>query len=176
MMKINIKEILRPTLTLFVICLVAALALGFSNLATAEKIAENERATLNEAMKQVLPAENYDEVTLSESSADTALYKAMGKDGNLAGYTALCTETGYGGKIKVMVGIDKDMTVTKIQIITADDETPGLGQNVKTDTFLSRFEGVKNGDEADAWTGATISSTAVKKAVNHALELAGANK
>ncbi|MEE1018899.1 MAG: FMN-binding protein, partial [Acutalibacteraceae bacterium] len=80
-------------------------------------------------------------------------------------------KTGYGGKIKVMVGIDNGGTVKKVAIISADDETPGLGQNVKTDEFLSRFENVSSASGVDAWTGATISSTAVKGAVNEALEL-----
>ena len=57
MNKINVKEIIRPSLTLFIICIAAALALSLSNLATAKKIAENEQKTLDNAMQQVLPAE-----------------------------------------------------------------------------------------------------------------------
>ena len=170
MNKINVKEIIRPSLTLFIICVAAALALSLSNLATADKIAENELNTLKTAMHQVLPAEKYTQVKIDNSDGDTALYKASGAAGT-AGYTALCTKTGYGGKIKVMVGIDTGGAVKKVAIISADDETPGLGQNVKTDEFLSRFENVSNASRVDAWTGATISSTAVKDAVNQALEL-----
>ena len=170
MNKINVKEIIRPTLALFTICIAAALALSLSNLATADKIAENEQNTLSEAMRQVLSAEEYTQVKTDIADGDTALYKASGPSGTV-GYTALCTKTGYGGKIKVMVGINNDGTVKKVAIISADDETPGLGQNVKTDDFLSRFEGASNASGVDAWTGATISSTAVKGAVNEALEL-----
>ena len=170
MNKINVKEIIRPSLTLFIICIAAALALSLSNLATAKKIAENEQKTLDNAMQQVLPAEKYTQVEIDNSDDDTALFKASGSAGTV-GYTALCTKTGYGGKIKVMVGIDNSGTVKKVAIISADDETPGLGQNVKTDEFLSRFENVSSASGVDAWTGATISSTAVKGAVNEALEL-----
>ena len=170
MNKINVKEIIRPSLTLFIICVAAALALSLSNLATADKIAENEKKTLSVAMQQVIAADKYDEIETDNADGDAALYKASDSSGTL-GYAALCTKTGYGGKIKVMVGIDNGGTVKKVAIISADDETPGLGQNVKTDEFLSRFENVSDASGVDAWTGATISSTAVKGAVNEALEL-----
>ena len=170
MNKINIKEIIRPTLTLFIICIAAALALSLSNLATADKIAENEQNTLSDAMRDVLTADIYDAVEIDSNGGDTALYKAV-SGSETVGYTALCTKNGYGGKIKVMVDINNDGTVNKVAVISADDETPGLGQNVKTDDFLSRFEGVNSASDVDAWTGATISSTAVKGAVNEAIEL-----
>lgn len=175
MSKINIKEIIRPTLTLFIICVIAALSLGLSNLATAAKIAENEQDKLNDSMKQVLDADTFNEIEFDGKDSDTMLYEAK-KGADKVGYAALCTETGYGGKIKVMVGISNDGTINKIAIVSADDETPGLGQNVKTEAFKDRFIGISDVVAVDAWTGATISSTAVKNAVNHALELAKAQK
>ncbi len=135
MNKINVKYIIRPTLTLFIICVAAALALSLTNLVTADKIAENDQQKLTEAMQAVLVADSYDEIEMEESSDDTALYEAK-TGASTVGYTALCTKTGYGGKIKVMVGIGLDGTVQKIAIVSADDETPGLGQNIKTDEFL----------------------------------------
>ena len=170
MKKINFKDVFIPTLTLFIICIIAALALSISNLATAQKIADNEQEKLNEAMQQVLKADGYEKIQIKSDDSDTSFYKAS-SNGETVGYTALCTKTGYGGKIKVMVGIDKNGTVRKIAIVSADDETPGLGQNVKTDEFLNRFNDITDANSVDAWTGATISSTAVKDAVNQAIEL-----
>ena len=78
-----------------------------------------------------------------------------------------------------MVGIKLDGSINKIEIVSCDDETPGLGQNIKTDDFKSRFEGLFGtltvGEDVDAWSGATISSTAVCNAVNAALELYSEN-
>lgn len=170
MSKLNIREIIRPTLTLLIICVAAALALSVSNLVTAEKIAENEKIKLQSAMQEVLAADVYEPAKLDGADDDTAFYTAK-KGGEIVGYTALCTKTGYGGKIKVMVGITTNGAIQKLAIVSADDETPGLGQNVKTDEFLSRFENQSDASSVDAWTGATISSTAVKDAAAEALEL-----
>ena len=169
-MKINPKDILRPTLTLFIICIIAAAALSVSNLVTADKIAQNEQDKLQTAMQQVLQADDYEQVALENVDDDTSFYVAS-QGATTVGYTALCTKTGYGGKVKVMVGIDTQGVVKKIAIVSADDETPGLGQNIKTDEFLSRFNDITDANSVDAWTGATISSTAVKDAVTQALEL-----
>ena len=57
------KTILIPTLSLFVICLVVAGALAGSNAITARKIEELNRRNTEALMKQVLPAEAYEEVS-----------------------------------------------------------------------------------------------------------------
>ena len=78
-----------------------------------------------------------------------------------------------------MIGLDTEGTVTKIAVLSANNETPGLGQNIKKDTFLDQFIG-KNGEisvvkttpadnEIQAITSATISSSAVTRTVNAAI-------
>ena len=170
-MKINFKDVIIPTITLLIICVIAGAALGFSNIITKDKILENENQKLSDAMQNVLPADEYKQIEIDGADDGTALYNAI-SGGNKIGYTALCTKTGYGGNVKVMVGIELSGTVKNVAIVSADDETPGLGQNIKTDEFLSRFIGINDTVAVDAWTGATISSNAVKDAVTEALSLA----
>ena len=67
-------------------------------------------------------------------------------------------------------------------ILDVSGETPGLGQNAAKESFYSQYAGLKKGvsllkngakaenNEVDAVTGATITSTAVTRAVNAALD------
>lgn len=177
--KFSPKEILLPTIVLLVICVVAAALLGGTNILTKDKIASINAETKAAAMQTVMPdAVSFsDEVEADDNMAYTC---AVDGQGNTIGYAFTVSESGYGGEIQVMVGINTDGTVKKVQIVAADDETPGLGQNVKKDSFLGQFIGkagelkvVKTAPSADseiqAVTSATISSSAVTRAVNAAI-------
>jgi electron transport complex protein RnfG len=86
------------------------------------------------------------------------------------GYVVEGFGKGYSSYINILVSVDKNFTVKKINILH-HAETPGLGDEIEKDYFLKRFEGktidtlvVIKGDTADkveAISGATISSRAV---------------
>ena len=82
-----------------------------------------------------------------------------------------------------MTAILPDGSVNAVEILDVSNETPGLGQNATQEKFYGQFSGmsgtlsvVKSGadnsaGEINAVTGATITSRAVTKAVNEALDL-----
>jgi len=86
------------------------------------------------------------------------------------GYVVEGFGKGYSSYINILVAVDNNFTVKKINILH-HAETPGLGDEIEKDYFLKRFEGktvdtlvVIKGDTADkveAISGATISSRAV---------------
>ncbi len=173
-------EIVNPTLVLGVICIVVTLALSSANLLTADKIKELSAQTEKESMSKVLDGD-YTEITEDFDGTEVTYYKAE-KDGETVGYIFTVDTKGYGGTVSVMTGVNTDGTVANVEILSADDETPGLGQNVTKEKFYGQFSGLKNGisvkrsgtanrdnNEIDAVTGATISSKAVTTAVNTAL-------
>ncbi len=174
------KEIIVPSATLLVICLVATLLLGVTNFFTADIITKLEKTTQTAAMQEVLPAEGYTKTEGKE------IYTAE-KNGAVAGYIFVTSAKGYGGDIKVMTALDPAGKILAVSILSASDETPGLGQNVTKEGFYSQFLNlsdeitvVKNGasaekNEINAVTGATISSKAVTKAVNEALTIYSEN-
>ncbi len=178
--KISPKEIIIPTLTLLIICVVAASLLALTNSLTKDKIASIDAENKAEAMETVMP----DAVSFSDEVivSDTVQYStAYDSSGNIIGYAFTTSESGYGGEIQVMTGINSDGSVSKVTVLSADNETPGLGQNTTKDSFLDQFIGtigeltvVKNSTSADneiqAVTSATISSSAVVSAVNAATE------
>lgn len=177
----KIKEYAAPTVVLLVICVVAALLLAVTNNVTAPKIAEVNAE--NEAKsRQVVFA---DAASFGEEFTNDdgiKLVPALDKDGNTIGYVVVTVEKGYGGDINVMTGVDLEGKVTGVNILSMS-ETAGLGANASKESFLKQFIGKISGievnkgtpaeNEIKALTGATITSKAVTKAVNAAIEAAG---
>jgi len=178
MKKINLKDILIPTVALFIFCLVATALLAGTNMITKDKIADNAVQTEIQSRKIVLPeGETYSDVT--ESDNGTTWCVGYDKDGNEVGYVFTTGAKGYGGTVSVMVGMDTEGNITGVEILS-HSETPGLGANATKADFKERFIGKsgtltvnKNSNEGQnvqAITAATITSNAVVKAVNLATE------
>ena len=179
----TVKEIIIPAISLFLICLVATALLGFTNQITAPKIEQLAIETENNAKKEVLSdaADFSDRMTATLDETEYSYYEGLDGDNNVIGYVFTTSAKGYGGDIKVMVGVDKSGSVTGVSILEIS-ETAGLGMNAKNESFLKQFLSkngeisvIKNGTPADneisALTGATITSKAMAKAVNTALAL-----
>lgn len=171
MKKININNISVTTLILFTICIVVTAALAFTNYITAERIAALEQKSQKDSMYIVLPAEEYTSLNVPSQDSSNECYSAK-NGGEIIGYIATASVNGYGGQVKVMVGVDNFNTITAVKILSAADETPGLGMNITKKDYYNQYSGKKtnfNDDEIIAVTGATISSTAAKNAVKEAL-------
>ena len=171
-MKITAKDILKPALILFVICLVVTALLAGTNLLTKDKIAEQSALEAEQSRKVVLSdADSFEE-------AD-GYYIGKAND-ETVGYVFQTEAKGYGGTVKVMTGISADGQITGI-VILEHSETPGLGANAEKASFTDQFKQaapengitlVKNkapsDGEIEAMTGASITS-AVTNAVNEAI-------
>lgn len=178
---------------LFLVCAVAAAALGFTNYATYDKIQEQQAIASSEAKKAVLPdAEEFEKLDDSAMSAIksnaeynfvTEIYAAK-TGGNVVGYAVQVAPKGYGGTVDIVVGINTDGAIQGIKVGN-NTETPGLGKKAATSAFQDQFSGktwgnainvIKNGtpkgNEIAAISGATITSRAVTAGVNQALEAA----
>ncbi len=182
MKKLDINRVPVTTAILFLICIIVTAALAGTNFITKDRIALLNAAAEKKAMSLVLPAEKYEEAKTSFNNTEYTYFVA--KDGeDTKGYLITTSTAGYGGEIKIMVGVNNEGRVTGVNILSASDETPGLGANVTKKSFYSQFtdkvmyivlqknlaDASKN--EIKAVTGATISSTAVTKAVNSGLEI-----
>jgi electron transport complex protein RnfG len=112
--------------------------------------------------------------------------KAVDDNDDTVGYVmSITSPSGYGGDIKIAIGISsKTDTVTGFTVLS-NSETAGLGSRCTDDEFKSQFKGksvlqnikyVKNSsatgdDEIDAISGATITTSAVTDAVNTAIDV-----
>ena len=158
----------------------AALALGYTYTVTKEAREQVKIKRAMDAIKEVLPEfnnnPNEEKYTL-DGFAEMEFFPAK-KDSQLVG-TAVRTysDRGFGGKIWLMVGFDKDNRLYKIKVLE-HKETPGLGNKMEKPWFIDRFAGKdlsvfklkvkKDGGDVDAITAATITSRAFCDAVERA--------
>ena len=183
------KDAISTSLKLFIITAVAALCLALANQVTAPIIETNEALAVQKALKEVLPQattfpDQPETSGISENGASVeALYVGSDAEGVVGYVVTAVSNAGYGGDVEVMVGIDKDLKVTKIQILK-HSETAGLGANASKPQFAGQFEGkggqfqVVKGKADDgqisAITSATVTSKAVTSCVNVAVKAAEA--
>ena len=170
------KKILQLILSLTLISAVCAAVLAIVNNATKERIANLATLKANNAARAVLPA-SVKAIEPVKDPADASLTAFIGYADDaktqVAGYAVPgLTAKGYGGNIRLMVGLNPDRTVISYQVLAAA-ETPGLGSNLTTPAFISRFKDqpaasvkvTKDGGKIEALTSATITSRAVCDAV-----------
>ena len=175
--KKNREDIIKPVGVLLAICIIIPLALSVTNKVTAKKISELEKENSKKNMQSLVSADDF------EKCSDGGIeYYAAVKGGETAAYIFTESAKGYGGDVSVMTAVKPDGTVAGVAILDVSNETPGLGQNAAKESFYSQYAGLKKGvsllkngakaenNEVDAVTGATITSTAVTRAVNTALD------
>jgi electron transport complex protein RnfG len=166
---------------LMIVCVLASLGLAVTNKATAPIIRQQKEKARQDAMSAVVPAAATFEEKTNDSGKGPDTY-AIGKDkdGNPVGMVFQVEPRGYGGPLKIMVGMDNDHKLTGIQIMEMQ-ETPGLGAKAKDPEFMGQFSGksadqlfLSNKDEQqgaiDGITAATITSKAVTKGVREGTE------
>lgn len=163
----------RITVTLLLICGIVAAALAGVNAITAPLIAELQAQKTQQAIVAVLPGGGTEVALTGDNGIVTALYRGEN------GYAVQVEPSGFGGSIKMMVGIDNDGKVLGISVIS-QTETAGLGAiaaaaNDAGVAFRGQFVGMsgtlaveKDGGEVDSITGATITSRAVVEGINAA--------
>ena len=189
MKNMNAKDILVPTISLLVICLVATALLALVNNVTKDKIAKQVEISEAAARIQVLPdAKEFEEVDMDGDKV-TDYYEGIDANGETVGYVfnTIGEAKGYGGDVAVTVGIDTEGVITGIVPGDISNETPGLGQNAGKASWQAQFVGesgdltVVKSDKAaqentsdgkiNALTSATITSKAVTSSVNVALDM-----
>lgn len=165
-------------LVLLIITAIAGTLLGFVNDITMEpRLVQMEKAK-NEALKIVLPeATTFED---QEVSPDYPTILEVYKDENNTGVAFKVATKGYGGEIILFVGIDLKGRVAGVHMLK-HGETPGLGANANNASFKEQFTGkgpdsltvVKSAPsdhDIQAISGATITSKAIVKGVNEALD------
>jgi len=179
-------------MVLFVICLVVSASLALTYAVTKDTIEERAELDAKNARIEVLAdANSFNQVKNIEKfinekpelSIVREVYEGV-KDDATVGYVFTVVSKGYGGDINVTVGINNKGEITGVKI-GDNSETPGLGLRVTDDSFLSQFIGfvpseplqavkrVKTKkEEIEAISSATISSRAVTKAVQAAVDMA----
>lgn len=184
------NKIIKNTVILTLITLIAGICLGAVYEITKEPIAQAQDAAKKEAWQQVFPdadVNDFEPIDVDQKAADKAI-KDLGVKATIdevctvgeEGYVVTATDKeGYGGDIKITVGITADGTINGISILSIS-ETAGLGMRATEPAFYEQYQGKQaekfvvskdggDGEPIDALSGATITSRAVTGAVNAAL-------
>ena len=179
------KKIIKNTLILTLITLVAGLSLATVYEVTKEPIAAAEEQAKMNAFRAVMPdADSFENLTeepvTHEGIRIEQVVAAKSGDKQLGWALTVTSSEGYGGDITVAMGVSPDGTLTGISVIS-HSETAGLGAKCGDDEFTSQFAGITGGvvsyvkggataqNEVDAISGATITTDAVVSAVNAGL-------
>ena len=118
--------------------------------------------------------------TLDSSFAGVTIddiIQALDDNGNKIGYIVKSNVRGYSSTISVATGYSLDGVVQGMELLAIND-TPGFGLELTNPDFKDRFSGVatdrfvltkgsaSNDNDIDVYSGATITTEAVVKAVN----------
>ena len=182
------NTILKNTISITVITLVAGLALGVVQDITAGPIATQAEKSKEEAYKAVFEdASSFSEYSLDDTNQAEDLVAYLNDNGFTAqtideimvaedasgetlGYAFTVTDSeGYGGDIQFAMGVQNDGTLNGISILSIS-ETAGLGMKATTDSFKDQFKnknvekftytktGSTSDDQIDAISGAKASA------------------
>ena len=163
-------RIVKDTLILFAITLVAGLGLGFVYNVTSDARAKQQEKTKIAAYESVmsgmdsfetvefdaLAVDKYIKEKISSTESENGIspiktynaaidevVKAKDASGNEIGYIVTVTDKeAYDGSLQMTVGIKTDGTVQGISFLSLS-ETPGLGMKAGDDSFISNFSNKK---------------------------------
>ena len=200
------NTLVHDTIAIFVITLVAGILLGGVYQMTKDIIKQREADATNEAYAAVYKDASFEEdaeltkkrEAFNEDLSNGKIESASGyklsdveitdiRKADKGGYVLTTSGKGYGGAVKVALGVNDAGEIIGIQITDCTNETPGLGQNSSKEEWNGQFkeattakEAVVNKDkegakgevvEINAISGATITSRAVTRAVDGAMLL-----
>ena len=177
------KDLMKITLNLAIVFVLSGAVLAMVYAGTEPRIRAIKKVEKQKALKSLIPEAsiiNTAGVYEPLPGKTAHYYVAKDKSGKPIGYIATSYSKGYSSIIKMMVAADPEMRLKGIKVLE-EQETPGLGDDVKQKYFQDRFKGktldqlvvVKNTDptKIQAITGATISSKACTKGVRTGLKL-----
>ncbi len=180
------RETIRFAIALAIVTIIASGGLGITYAATKDRIERQRFIEQMKAAQAVLPIvksvdDFTEETALLEDAQEVhpevaAIFRGE-VNGAPAGYAIQVQPRGYGGPMKVVVGVDLDGSVTGVQVVE-HKETPGLGTEiVENIDYIAQYLGrvpsdpVVVGEDIDAVSGATISAEGLTDGVRMALDV-----
>ena len=181
------NKIVKDALVLMAFSLVLGFVLGGVYKITEPIIAEATLRKEMEAYKVVFETAdtfNQKEVdaTLAAKVLETypdiidKVFEAVDANGNALGYVVqLTTKDGFSGGIVMIVGVQLDGSIAGVSVVS-HQESPGFGADILVPSYLDNFKGLAGSDANGVAmvSGVTITSIAIRNAVNAAVAYANA--
>lgn len=167
------KDIVKIALNLVVIYVTGGLILAAVYAKTSPIMYRNAEEQKKQALKELIPdadkIEKLGDWNIHEKHAEYFIAK---KGEETIGYIVQSFGKGYSSYINTLIAVDKDFRVQKINVL-GHAETPGLGDEIETDSFKGQFRGkdmdhlkvlkTETTEYIQAISGATISTRAVSE-------------
>lgn len=175
------KLVIHMLVTLTLIGIVSGALLSELNSWAAPKIEANRKAETERAIFVVQSSgKKYNKI----ENVDFELYEVFDDSDNSLGYAMPYEGNGFQGNIRLIVGIDKNMSKVLGLEVLEQVETPGLGTKVTEKPFTNQFIDIElnpeiisvkgaepqSSNEVQAITGATISSNAIVRIINEGMK------
>jgi Na+-translocating ferredoxin:NAD+ oxidoreductase subunit G len=176
------KDILKITLPLVAIFIVAGIIMSVTYQHTYPVRFQAEKKEKEEALKEMAPDATDPIKPAGTWVADSKSYEyyQATANGNSVAYIAETAGKGYSSFIKMLVSLSPDMKIRDVKILDMN-ETPGLGDQVLEKSFLDQFKGKslsqiiltksETKENIQAVSGATYSSRGVTNGVKNAVQL-----
>ncbi|MCQ4346788.1 RnfABCDGE type electron transport complex subunit G [Pseudomonas stutzeri] len=177
-------------LSLAAICALVALLLLVGNRLTQQPIAAALLEDRLAVLRQVLPAQLYDNnpladaFTLEDAELGAVEVYPARKDGRLVAVAFQVSNIGYGGPILQLVALSSEGRILGVRVLS-HKETPGLADRIEISRsdWIKAFDGLsladpplaqwkvrKDGGRFDQFAGATITPRTVVRSVLQALQ------
>jgi electron transport complex protein RnfG len=193
------QSVSKNSLALGLFAIFTATILAITNLATQDRIIEQERRAQEKALIEIVPKNRHNNNMLDDTipiqekdfsalglkDEENSIYIARQNGNPVAVIIPAIAPDGYNGDIRIIVGINlEDGTIAGVRAIS-HKETPGLGDKIDKsksnwiDSFTgkslrnpesSKWKVKKDKGVFDQFTGATITPRAVVKQVYKTLQ------
>lgn len=197
------REIIKPALILFLICVTTVMLLAGVRMMTQDTIDARAADDLEQAKRAVMPqAASFEDLPADRVAAILSgvpagdylstiqqAYLARDSAGAYIGCVLRAKSRGYDASgVKMTIGIGADGSIVDIKVVE-QAETPGLGTTVldPAGPYMSQYRGLKptaainlvkasaaGPNDVQAVSGATITSRAIARAVEDGLEFSRA--
>lgn len=186
----SIRHFFEQSWLLIVASFFFGLLIAITNAALSPRIEQNKTTKLNQLAGGLLPdatafavvTESIEIKALDGKLQTVPVYRAT-TGGRTVGWVFQVVGSGFADKIELVVAVDAAFTTIAGFDVLSSNETPGFGDQIKYSYYRDQFKGaptdgltlVKTGDPATidseivAITGATVSSVAVVRAIDHYL-------
>lgn len=177
------KKFVHESWLVLVMGIAFALLLAGAQTSLQPRIRLNQQKALEEAVAEVVPATAKME-TLAIEGYDSRVFKCFDDNGRPVGWAIEAVGVGFADKIRLVAGLSLDGAQLMGLKVIENVETPGLGNKISESEWAGQYQGLDASrpitvvkhppaaeqNEIQAVTGATISSKAVTKIVNEAIE------
>jgi RnfABCDGE-type electron transport complex G subunit len=138
----KMSETLRMVIVLTSISIISGASLAVVDSVTKTRVNLNKQSALNKGLKILMPeAGIFKKEDINNNGKIIAVYRAI-KGDTLVGWGFHLKGPGFSDKIEIIAAVNPKITRLLGIEVLEQKETPGLGDNMKKESFRKQFKGL----------------------------------